>query len=194
KSQAAAAEISTLSESSVSVAKTAGDLITKLIPDIQKTAELVSEINSASAEQTNGANQISSAVEEFGSVIQENASSSEELASTSEELTAQADHLRDIVTEIITGSIEEEYERMSPVKSKKNRQGTKRTPHSISHVLEEDTFEKRPAPKVTSTFTTKHTSKGVPAQSKATNHQDGFEYEMSNARDDADHEFQRIGR
>ncbi|MBV6494516.1 MAG: hypothetical protein LDLANPLL_02549 [Turneriella sp.] len=190
KSQAAAAEISTLSESSVSVAKTAGDLITKLIPDIQKTAELVSEINSASAEQTNGANQISSAVEQFGSVIQENASSSEELASTSEELTAQADHLRDIVTEIITGKVDQTHGNEENGTRSKKVQDTKKSLRSLSHVLNSE----KQALNKSSLRTPKHITNGVSAQPKMDNHKDGFEYEMSNAKDDTDHEFQRIGK
>ena len=51
RSQAAAGEISKLSASSVQVAERAGEMLEKLVPDIQKTAELVQEINGASAEQ-----------------------------------------------------------------------------------------------------------------------------------------------
>jgi methyl-accepting chemotaxis protein len=48
RSQKAAAEISDLSSSSVDVAVTAGELLAKMVPDIQKTAELVQEISAAS--------------------------------------------------------------------------------------------------------------------------------------------------
>ena len=58
RSQVAAREISELSSSSVDVAQDAGILIGKLVPDIQKTAELVQEINAASREQSSGADQI----------------------------------------------------------------------------------------------------------------------------------------
>ena len=54
RSQAAAGEIGLLSFSSVQVAERAGDMLEKLVPDIQKTAELVQEINGASAEQNSG--------------------------------------------------------------------------------------------------------------------------------------------
>lgn len=97
-SQRAAGEISELSSSSVSVAEKAGDLLTKLVPDIQKTSELVQEISAASAEQNSGASQISNAVQQLDSVVQQNASATEELASTSEELSSQAEQLKDIIS------------------------------------------------------------------------------------------------
>lgn len=188
KSQAAAAEISSLSESSVNIAKTAGEVISKLIPDIQKTAELVSEINSASGEQTNGANQISSAVDQFGTIVQQNASASEELASTSEELSAQTDHLQGIITQIITGdgtvATQGSAIRLSAEEKKKAPRKSARatvTPSANGH---HPHLVKNGAARNGSTATHKN---GV-----ATNHAEGFEYEMSNARDEADHEFERV--
>jgi methyl-accepting chemotaxis protein len=64
-----------------------------LVPDIQKTAELVQEISAASKEQTAGADQINQAVQQLDQVIQQNAGAAEEMSSTAEELAAQADHL-----------------------------------------------------------------------------------------------------
>ncbi|MEN3151290.1 methyl-accepting chemotaxis protein, partial [Neorhizobium sp. IRAMC:178] len=55
RSQAAAAEISALSGDTVQVATEAGEMLNKLVPDIQKTAELVSEISAACREQDIGA-------------------------------------------------------------------------------------------------------------------------------------------
>ena len=94
RSQKAAAEISELSGSSVEVAETAGELLAKMVPDIQKTAELVQEISAASKEQDSGAEQINKAIQQLDQVIQQNASASEEMASTSEELAAQAERLQ----------------------------------------------------------------------------------------------------
>jgi len=94
RSQTAAAEISTLSASSVEVAEKAGAMLTKIVPDIQKTADLVSEINAASNEQNAGANQINKAIQQLDQVIQQNASATEEMASTAEELSSQAEQLQ----------------------------------------------------------------------------------------------------
>lgn len=93
RSQDAAEEISKLSKSSVEIAEKAGEMLSKLVPDIQKTADLVSEINAASAEQNKGIRQINTAVQQFNQVVQSNASASEELASTSEELSTKAEEL-----------------------------------------------------------------------------------------------------
>jgi methyl-accepting chemotaxis protein len=87
RSQAAAAEISALSGQTVSVATEAGDMLTRLVPDIRKTAELISEISAACREQDIGASQINEA-------IQQNAGASEEMSGTSEELAAQAEELQ----------------------------------------------------------------------------------------------------
>ncbi len=98
RSQNAATEISNISKQSVNIAEQAGDLLSKLVPDIQKTSELVAEINAASGEQSKGIDQINTAIIQLNSVVQENASSSEEVASTSEELSGQAIQLQEALT------------------------------------------------------------------------------------------------
>jgi len=98
RSQAAAGEISELSTRSVQVAETAGEMLQRMLPDIQKTAELVQEISASSKEQDTGAEQINKAIQQLDSVIQQNASASEEMASTSEELSGQAEQLKDSIS------------------------------------------------------------------------------------------------
>jgi len=97
RSKIAAEEINALSKSSVSVTNEAGTLMETIIPDIEKTAQLVQEITSASMEQNSGANQINNAINQLNQVTQQNAASSEQMATSSEELTAQADQLREMV-------------------------------------------------------------------------------------------------
>lgn len=95
RSQAAAAEIGELSSNSVEVAEKAGGLLGQILPDIQKTAELVQEISASSSEQRTGAEQINSAIQQLDQVIQQNAGASEEMASTAEELSSQAAMLQE---------------------------------------------------------------------------------------------------
>ncbi|MEZ7195365.1 methyl-accepting chemotaxis protein [Pseudodesulfovibrio karagichevae] len=97
RSGTAAAEIRELSASSVAVAEAAGQMLNKMVPDIQRTAALIQEISSASAEQSAGADTVNSAIQQLDRVIQQSAASSEEVSSTSEELNAQAAHLSDTV-------------------------------------------------------------------------------------------------
>jgi methyl-accepting chemotaxis protein len=94
RSQAAAAEIGTLSTQTVTVSVEAGEMLARLVPDIQRTASLVSEITSASREQNTGAEQINVAIQQLDQVTQQNASAAEEMSSTSEELSSQAQQLQ----------------------------------------------------------------------------------------------------
>jgi methyl-accepting chemotaxis protein len=93
RSQKAAAEINQLSANTLRVSEKSGEMLDKLVPDIQRTAELVQEISAASKEQDTGAEQINKALQQLEQVIQQNASASEEMASTTEELTGQSDQL-----------------------------------------------------------------------------------------------------
>ncbi|GAB1410123.1 hypothetical protein MASR1M90_12770 [Desulfovibrionales bacterium] len=95
RSGIAAAEISDLSSSTLTVADQAGQMLTRLVPEIQRTADLIQEISAASNEQNAGAEQINKALSQLDQVIQQNASASEEMASTSEELSSQAEHMQD---------------------------------------------------------------------------------------------------
>jgi methyl-accepting chemotaxis protein len=97
RSQAAAGEISKLSITSVEVAEKAGEMLAKLVPDIQKTAQLVQEITAASKEQTSGADQINGAIQQLNQVIQQNAGAAEEMSSTAEELSSQAEQLQSTI-------------------------------------------------------------------------------------------------
>jgi methyl-accepting chemotaxis protein len=97
RSQKAAAEITDLSGTSVAVAEKAGGLLSRILPDVQKTAELVQEITAASREQDTGTAQISKAIQQLNQVIQQNASAAEEMAATSEELASQAGRLQNTI-------------------------------------------------------------------------------------------------
>ena len=94
RSQTAAAEISAVSGDTVKAAQEAGEMLQRLVPDIRKTAELVSEISAACREQDVGANQINEAIQQLDKVTQQNAGASEEMSATSEELAAQAEELQ----------------------------------------------------------------------------------------------------
>jgi methyl-accepting chemotaxis protein len=98
RSAEAAGEISKLSVSSVDVAEKAGKLLSQIVPDIQKTSQLVQEITAASNEQNTGANQINSAIQQLNQVVQQNASAAEEMSSTSEELSSQAVQLQESIS------------------------------------------------------------------------------------------------
>lgn len=93
RSQTAAAEISSLSASTVRTAASAGEMLLGLVPDIEKTSALVTEISSASRELATGSAQISMSIQQLDKVTQQNTSASEELSSSATELASQSDAL-----------------------------------------------------------------------------------------------------
>ena len=98
RSGAAAGEISGLSTNTVDMADKALTMLDELVPDIEKTSELISEINAACEEQDAAVKQISSAVTQVETATQASAAASEEMASTSEELAGQGSSLRDMMS------------------------------------------------------------------------------------------------
>lgn len=103
RSQKAAGEINQLSSTTLRVSEKSGEMLDKLVPDIQRTAELVQEISAASKEQDTGAEQINKALQQLEQVIQQNASAAEEMASTTEELTGQSEQLVSALSFFHTG-------------------------------------------------------------------------------------------
>lgn len=123
RSQKAAGEIGELSTTSVDIAEKAGNMLLKLVPDIDKTAELVQEISAASREQNNGVDQINRAILQLDQVVQQNASASEEVASTSEELSGQAEQLEATISFFKTNGHDRNFVRAlnSPVRQEHNK-------------------------------------------------------------------------
>jgi len=98
RSQKAAAEISRLTSSSLSVSEHAGLLLEKVVPEIQRSAEYVQEISASCREQAQGIEQVARAIQQLDQVIQHNASLAEETASTAEELSSHAERLQGAVS------------------------------------------------------------------------------------------------
>lgn len=104
RSKVAADEIDVLSKSSVKVNTEVTELLEGIVPEIEKTANLVQEISAASIEQNSGADQVNSAIQQLNTVTQQNAAASEELATGSEELASQAQQLKDVIAFFNTGN------------------------------------------------------------------------------------------
>lgn len=98
RSQTAAGEIGELSSNTVALAEEAGEKLSQLVPDIQKTAELVQEISVASREQDIGSDEINRGIQQLDTVVQQAAASSEELASTAQELSSLVEEQRDAIS------------------------------------------------------------------------------------------------
>jgi len=98
RSQTAAAEISSLSTSTVRAAVSAGEMLRGLVPDIEKTAALVTEITQASREMATGSSQISLSIQQLDKVTQENTSAAEQLSASAAELAGQSDALAEAMS------------------------------------------------------------------------------------------------
>ncbi len=93
RSQVSAAEINELSVKTVDLSRTANEMISKVIPSIEQTSQLVDEIATASREQDNGAQQVNIAITQLDTVVQKNASAAEQMAAMAEELTTESKKL-----------------------------------------------------------------------------------------------------
>jgi methyl-accepting chemotaxis protein len=175
RSQAAAADIGTLSTETVKVAREAGDMLSKLVPDIKKTAELVQEITAACREQDVGSAQINQAIQQLDKVGQQNASASEQVSSTSEELASQAEQLQSTISFFrIEHAGRGEAAAPAPIDRAVTQLRAK-----AAHMAAADRGVKKPAPA------------RKPARAMKVANGGGFAFDMHDGEDDRDAEFQR---
>ncbi|MEM6498431.1 MAG: methyl-accepting chemotaxis protein [Pseudomonadota bacterium] len=95
RSQDAASEISELSQNTMTVSSNAGELLNALVPEINRTAELVGDISVATREQSIGTDQIQSAIRDLDKVIALYGELTSEAAGAANELASSARNLSD---------------------------------------------------------------------------------------------------
>lgn len=98
RSQAASAEIDSVSSGGVDIAQTSGELLQNLVSKIQKTSELIQEISSASQEQSTGANQVNNAIQDLNVIVGQNDASAKQIRANSDELDKLAIGLKQAVS------------------------------------------------------------------------------------------------
>ncbi|MFO7657249.1 MAG: methyl-accepting chemotaxis protein [Bacteroidales bacterium] len=143
RSKQAADEIINLASQSKDVTESAGNLMAKLIPEIQKTSQLVQEIAAASAEQNAGADQINNAIQQLNQITQQNAASAEEMATSSEEMSAQADLLKSLVGYFKIDNEKAQSAGKQPPKKKQPGNSNKIHTPAVSYIKpqQDDAFE-----------------------------------------------------
>lgn len=104
RSAAAAKETTELIEGSMGktaagtrIADETAEALERIVAGVDKAAQLVGDIASASGEQATSILQINRGIEQMSQVVQTNSATAEEAAATSEELSSQAELLRDMV-------------------------------------------------------------------------------------------------
>jgi methyl-accepting chemotaxis protein len=176
RSQAAAQEISGLSGDTVKAAQQAGEMLARLVPDIQRTAELVFEISNATREQNAGAAQINIAIQQLDKVTQQNTAAAEEMASTSEELASQAEQLQQAVAYF-------QIDEAGSARVERNRQPARVTGR-LSVTQMQDAL-RHAAPSIAASHN--------PARKPKPSAQNGFALNMDELGDDLDRHFVRNG-
>ncbi len=112
RSAEAAAEISTLSAGTARAAAGAGEMIDRLVPEIERTSDLVTDISVASRELSEGARQVSLAIDALDRVTQQTDAASKLLDEDAEDLAARARRLLTSATYFRTGTGAEDAEPM----------------------------------------------------------------------------------
>ena len=72
-------------------------MLSRLVPDIARTADLIAEISAATSEQRTGADQIGEAMVQLDQVVQKNAAASEEMTAAALILKDEAVMLRETI-------------------------------------------------------------------------------------------------
>ena len=97
KAQAAATKINEFSQEGVRISDTAEKELSQLLPDIEKTAQLIKEIANANQEQSHGATEIQNVVQELNNIAQKNASVSEDLNEKALRLASESEQLQEMI-------------------------------------------------------------------------------------------------
>ena len=98
RSRQAATQVGQLSTETMAAADTTTRSLEGLLPQVDRTAALISSIRHANRELNTGAGQVAQAMVQLGQVTQENTSAAEQVASTAADLAAQAEGLRDAIS------------------------------------------------------------------------------------------------
>ena len=98
RSKLAATEIDAVSNKSVLVAQKSGQMLTDLVPSIQRTSDLVQEITASSLEQATGSEQVNNEVQKLNFVVQDNATSSKDMAENAMLLSQKANELQEMIS------------------------------------------------------------------------------------------------
>jgi methyl-accepting chemotaxis protein len=100
RAQAAAKDVRATAAESVETAERSGELLEALVPNILKTADLVREVTSASAEQASGVSHVDRAMGNVDEVAQRNASGAEQLSATAREMAHRTTALQELVAAV----------------------------------------------------------------------------------------------
>ncbi len=130
----AAEEIKQLIMSSLNVSEKAGQMLSTLVPSIQKGHRFGQEISAASHRQSSGAEQVNLSIQQADQITQQNAGIAEETSASTEELANQARRLQQAIAFFTTAESSltsaNNHEEEKPLSEKQRAKGEKRTSSS----------------------------------------------------------------
>ena len=145
RSKLSADEIEDLSKDSLKITEDTGQLLDNLVPETQKTYQLIREIAAASAEQNSGADQINTAIQQLNLVTQQNAASSEELATSAEAFSSQANNLKHAVSFFSLDGLTSSEEKVTTVQKPEQAKPAKEAVPPLNKKAQKSQ-EKKPQP------------------------------------------------
>ena len=104
KSSSAAEEINNLSVAGIRIADDSHAMLTTVVPNIEKTAQLVKDIATGSSEQNESSQQVSDALQRLNQLEQQNAAVAQDMAMGSQSLNEQALSLQQLMSFFKTSS------------------------------------------------------------------------------------------
>jgi len=132
-------EVAELTKSSIYVTERASILLDELVPEAQKTNNLILEIASSSAEQTTGAAQVNNAIQQLSVITEQNAGSSEELASAAQSLLDLSKDLKDSIAYFNISGKSKDSNLKKPLTKRDMKQGKPKV-----SIFNKETLEKTP--------------------------------------------------
>ncbi|HRW62858.1 MAG TPA: methyl-accepting chemotaxis protein [Bacteroidales bacterium] len=98
KSRTAAQEIIAISSFGFDLSEKARANTEEIIPEIEKTSQLIDELSAAMGEQALGLSEVNNSISSLSNVSQQNAASSEQLSASAEKLNESADLLKEEIS------------------------------------------------------------------------------------------------
>ncbi|HEY9033415.1 MAG TPA: methyl-accepting chemotaxis protein [Pseudomonadales bacterium] len=97
RSKLAASEVIEMANATVKVSEDAGEQLMQILPNIDRTSELVQEISAASEEQSSGLHEITFAISQLDKVAQHNASAALQLTKMASEMDVSVEKLGETI-------------------------------------------------------------------------------------------------
>jgi len=126
-------------QNGVNISAEVGKALEEIVGSIGKTTDLVAEVAAARQEQSQGIDQVNTAMAQMDKVTQQNAANAEESASASEELSAQAEQMNAVVGDLVAlvgGSTGGTNAKATTARSASKKTSLTHADHAFHHIAQ----------------------------------------------------------